>query len=82
MNSIHPLATDMAKHLARRPLLDLDRIEEPWIYLRRMGFSHAELDQHIDAAIRLTRAERIAAAESTPSLADLNRPKPLSFQGA
>lgn len=58
----HPLAADMAKHLARRPLLDLNEIQEPWMYLRRQGFTHADLNQHIDEAIRLVRAER--AAES------------------
>lgn len=62
LNSISNPATSlvafMVNDLADRPRLDLSAVADVWMFLRSRGYSHAQLDQHIDEAMKQARALR------------------------
>lgn len=43
------------------PCRDLSDVAGPWMYLRSKGFTHRQLEEHIDAAIAWLNAERAIA---------------------
>ncbi len=68
----HPIVTDMAAHLREAPHLDLSEIQEPWMYLRSRGYTHQQLQDHLDPAIQQARLP-IAQHEAAPSFAHAGR---------